>query len=330
MRVLVLSGSGFIGSAVAKALEEHELWLFHRGLTGTGLANVRHVLGDRQALDSYRDTLRRVSADVVLDMGVRNGHDAARVVETLEGAANRFVVVSSASVYRTFGVMLGTEPGEPDNRPAPEDAPLRRRLYPYRRAAPRDPTDPKKWLDEYDKIPAEQLFLERPGISASVIRLPMVYGPADPDARLVPYVKRMRDARPGIFLDATSARWRNSRAFVTNAAAAVASVVLGGQPGRIYNYAEPGDHTEQAWIEAIGRAAGWNGTVRTVAHGTAGRWARPALDEFPEETNFAQHLRVDSARIRRELGFHERVTQEEALVRTVGSIARSAMRSSRQ
>jgi nucleoside-diphosphate-sugar epimerase len=322
MKILVLGGTGFIGSRVLRALSGHELWVFHRGQTALELPGVRELRGDRRELGRSREQLRALQPDVVLDMVPQSAADARAIAGCFAGVAARLVVVSSASVYRSFGVMLGLEEGPVDNAPSDEEAPLRRRLYPYRGATPRAPDDPRRWLDDYDKIPIEQAYRGLAELPCNVVRLPMVYGPGDPDRRFASYVRCMLDRRPTLLLHEQATAWRNSRSFVSNVADAIARVVERGAPGRVYNVAEPLDLTEGELIVAIGQALGWSGTLRTVPVSWSWR-ARPAIDEFPPQTCFAQHLRMDASRIRRELGFEDRVSFSEGLAQTLAEHVRS-------
>jgi nucleoside-diphosphate-sugar epimerase len=150
----------------------------------------------------------------------------------------------------------------------------------------------------------------------------MVYGPGDPDRRLGSYVQRMLDGRSAILLHDAAARWRNSRAFVTNAANAIASVVRSGARGRVYNVADPLDMEEADLILAIGQVLRWTGAVHVVPPDWSWQ-ARPAIDEFPIQTRFAQHLRIDSSRLRQELGYEESVSFEAGLECTVRELASS-------
>ncbi|WP_437854456.1 NAD-dependent epimerase/dehydratase family protein [Sorangium sp. So ce363] len=319
MRVLILGGTGFIGARVVNALRGHDVWTYERGQTGH--VSPTTLRGDRAEIARHRDRLERLGVDVALDMMPRNGADARGVLDVLRSVAPRLVAVSSGSVYRVFGRLLGREAGPPEHTLCDERAPLRTCLFPYRGASPRPASDPRGWLDDYDKIPAEEAYL---AAGASVVRLPMVYGPGDPDRRLAGYLRRMVDGRRAIWLHAAGAAWMNSRSYVENVAEAIACVVLRGAPGRVYNVAEPEDCSERVWIERIARVVGWGGEV-AVAPASEQAWARPAIDELPPEARFEHHVRLDSGRIRRELGFIELVTAPEGLERTVHAELRAGL-----
>lgn len=312
MRVFVIGGTGFIGRALARWMSSHELWVTHRGYTAPAVAGPRVLLGNRQDAATLRRHLQAVRPDIVIDMSAMNGADGATVLQAMAGCVERAVLVSSGSVYRSFGVLVGSEPGPIVGEPSREDAPLRHRLYPYLQAQSRPVDDPRAWLDGYDKIPAEQAYLAAHSVSASVLRLPMVYGPGDPAGRLEPYLQRMRDRRSAILLRHTCAAWRNSRSCVDNAAWAIACVALRGVAGRVYNVCEPDDATEKNWIEALGRLYGWPGQVLEVADSEDARY-RPSVDELPMQANYAQHLRMDSDRIRAELNYMEPVDRDDVL-----------------
>lgn len=168
--------------------------------------------------------------------------DARVLMSTFKGTACRLVVISSADVYRAYGRLHGTEPGPPDPLPLTEDAPLRERLYPYRGETPRREDDPKRWMDDYDKILVEQVVMGNPELPGTVLRLAAVYGPGDPLHRLFFFLKRMADNRPAILLDALEAKWRWARAYVENVAAAITLAVTDGRAAGTnfqFNVAEP-------------------------------------------------------------------------------------------
>src|SRR2546430_8210836 len=112
-------------------------------------------------------------------------------------------------------------------------------------------------------------------------------------------------------LKEAGAQWRWTHGYVENVADAIALAVTDGRfAGQIYNVGEPFTFTMAEWIAMIGKIAGWQGRVVLVPHG-----------RLPEPLRFGikaeQDIVVDSSRIRRELGYKERVDVEEALRRTI-------------
>ncbi|HZY83496.1 MAG TPA: NAD-dependent epimerase/dehydratase family protein [Gemmataceae bacterium] len=305
MRVLVIGGTRFIGPCLIHRLAAagHEVAVFHRGRTNAALpAGVRTLLGDRHRLADHAGEFRRFGPDVVVDMIPFTEQDARSAVATFRGMAGRLVALSSGDVYRAYGVFTRLEPGPPEPTPVKEDGPLRQALFPYRAGA--TPGDAKF---DYEKILVERAVLGDTGLPATVLRLPMVYGPGDDQHRLAPYLRRMLDGRPAVLLDGGLARWRCLRGYVEDVAAAVALAVTSpAAAGRVYNVAEPTAHTEAEWVARVGAAAGWGGEVVAVPGG-----------RLPVPFNTAQDLVVDTARIRAELGYREVVDPDDALRETV-------------
>ena len=307
MRVVVIGGTNFIGPHVVRRLVDggHEVTVFHRGRTEAELPEgVRRVEGDRRMLEEHADELRRLAPEVVLDMIPMNERDAREAIGVFRGVAGRVVAISSGDVYRAFDITRGLHPGPPDPVPLDEEAPLRDRLYPYERPG----------IEEYEKILVERAVIGDPHMPGTVLRLPMVYGPGDDMNRFFPYLKRMDDGRPAVLLDEGMARWRWTRGYVEDVAAAVTLAVTDGRAaGRVYNVGEADAPTEAEWVEEIGRAVGWGGRVVGLPNGDL----PPHLAREYEGANFGQDWVVDTSRIRRELGFEESVPREEALRRTV-------------
>src|SRR5262249_42337244 len=138
-----------------------------------------------------------------------------------------------------------------------------------------------------------------------VLRLPMVYGPRDGQHRLWQFLGPMQEDPQRLELDAGTAPWRGARTFVDNAAAAIALCATDPRAaGRVYNVAEPEAQTELEWARLIAEAAAWHGKIVLTGDASSG----------PEP---AQHLIVDSARIRDEVGYREVVSRDEALRQTV-------------
>jgi nucleoside-diphosphate-sugar epimerase len=271
---------------------------------------VLHIHGDRTQLGKYRDQFQRLAPEVVVDIRAMTEHDALMVRDVFRGVARRLIALGSGDVYHAYDILRGLESGPPQGTPLAEDSALRQKFYPYRGPVPREPEDPMPWADDYDKILVERVVLGEPSLPGTILRLPMVYGPGDGHHRLFPYLKRMDDHRPFILVGEPQARWRWTRGYAENVAAAIAAAAMNEQAaGRIFNIGEPDTLSETEWIKAIGLEAGWKGKVISVPQGQL-PGKQPAL-------NFEQDLEVDTSLIRRELGYTEAVSRAEALRRTI-------------
>jgi nucleoside-diphosphate-sugar epimerase len=122
----------------------------------------------------------------------------------------------------------------------------------------------------------------------------------------------MDEGRPAIVLDLAYASWQWARGYVEDVAYAIALAVMDERAaGRIYNVCYPVSLTEAEWVKEIARMTGWKGEVVALS-----REQLPASlrrDVF----DFSQQYSVDSNRIRKELGYTETLTFDEALQRTI-------------
>ena len=223
MRILVIGGNGFIGTPLVGRLLEagHDVGVFHRTADRSNRA-VAQIQGDRNRLPEYGAELRRFAPQVIIDMILSSGEQAAQLVDLADELNARVVAISSMDVYRAWGVMQGTEPGGPEPMPITEDSPLRT----ARRAYPPEVVETMKsiftWVNtDYDKIAVEQAVM-RGRTEGTVVRLPMVYGPGDPLHRFHGVLKRIQDGRPAIILSEDLAAWRGPRGYVENVAHAIA------------------------------------------------------------------------------------------------------------
>ena len=314
MRILIIGGTNFMGPRVVGSLSEqgHDVTVFHRGQTQTDLPRaVKEILGDRRFINEKAVELQRLAPEVVLDMIPYTERDALEVMRIFTGIAHRLVAISSQDVYRAFGRVNGKEAGPVESVPITEESPLRQNFYPYRGEALRNQDDPKKWQDDYDKILVERVMMSDANLPGTILRLPMVYGPGDYQHRLFNFLKRMDDKRPAILLDEAEAHWRWTHGYVENVADAIALAVTGDRSaGQIYNVGEPFTFTMAEWVEKIGAIAGWQGRIVLVPHG---RLPEPLRWDI----NAEQDIVVDSSRMRKELGYKERIDVEEALRRTI-------------
>jgi nucleoside-diphosphate-sugar epimerase len=309
MRVLIIGGTGFIGSYVLPRLlgEGHSVAIFHRGQSGSDLAReALRIIGDRRRLAEYGGEFDRFGPQVVLDMIPYAEEDARALMATFRGKVERVVALSSQDVYRAYGLFLRLEEGELEPTPYNEEAPLRARLYPYRKTA----QGGEDLAYHYDKIPVERVVMSDPQTPFTILRLPKVYGPGD-RSRLFDYLKRMDDGRESILLGERKSRWRWTRGYVENVAAAIAATVTDARAAnRIYNLGEGDALSESEWARSVGLAAGWRGEVVAVPE-----------DALPqsmlEPYRFEQHLVAETSRFRKELGYEEETPRQEALRRAI-------------
>jgi nucleoside-diphosphate-sugar epimerase len=308
IRVLVLGGTGFLGPEVVRHLIAAgcAVTVFHRGPREADLpAVVEHVHGDRDHIGAFVDEFRRIAPDVVVDMKPMTEAHAQGLVAAFAGLVERVVIVSSTDVYRAYGRLNLTEPGPPDPVPLTEDAPLRERLYADRDAKPHDRAGS---LDLYDKLLVERAVAAEPRFAAAILRLGMVHGPRS--YRHFPYVRRMNDRRPGIILAQSWARWRGTLAYSEDVGAAIALAAMRADARGPYNVGDARPTPMAELATAIGSAADWTGRIVVVADAELPEPMRPGA-------GLSQELILDTSRIRRELGYKERVSRDEALRRTV-------------
>jgi nucleoside-diphosphate-sugar epimerase len=313
MRILLIGGNGFIGTPLVRELagEGHEVCIFHRHGDGLSASGVSQIYGDRNRLRDYESELRQFAPEIIIDMILSSGDQAEQLVDIAGDLKAHVVALSSMDVYRAWGVMLGTEPGGLEPMPNTEDSPLRTLRHVYPRELAEKMKQIFTWVTpEYDKIAVEEAVMSG-RVAASVVRLPMVYGPGDPLHRLHGVLKRIADGRPAIILAEEHARWRGPRGYVENVAHAIALAATSQRAwGRTYHICEEPSLAELEWQSRVAAQTEWRGRfVLLPAQKTPKHLLMPG--------DPAQHLVANSERIRTELDYQEIVAIDEALRRTI-------------
>ena len=306
-RVAVLGGTGFIGHRLARRLAEigARVTTIQRGTTAAtdSTPGVATMVADRADASALRAALAMAAPAVLVDMIAYTAADAERLLAALPSSLERLVLISSGDVYWTYGAFLGHETEKPASAPLDESAPVRRARHPYRTQAP----GPDDLRYSYDKLDVEDLLRARSPAPVTVLRLPMVYGPGDPQRRVAGVVERLRSASGTLRLNADEATWRTTRGYVEDVAFAVALAAIDQRAaGATYNLGESDALTEREWILAVANSAGWEGEV------VADPESAPSL---PAHWEFS--LATSTHRIRDELGYQEPVGRIEGLRRSV-------------
>ena len=218
MKLLVLGGTKFLGRhAVDAALADgHNVTIFTRGKTNAELfPEVEHLTGDR---DGALDALAGRSWDGVVDTSGYVPRIFRQSVELLRDAVERYVFVSSVSVYGDF------------REPVTEETPV---------AELEDPASEDVEAD-YGALKAacEAVLDEVYGDRGASVRAGLIVGPFDPTDRFTYWPRRLADggdvlapgdpAAPVQFIDA-----RDLGAWLVRLAA--------GGPGGVFNATGPAE-----------------------------------------------------------------------------------------
>jgi nucleoside-diphosphate-sugar epimerase len=314
MRILLIGGNGFIGSPLRRELSAagHSIAVLHRTAERNADEDVVEIQGDRNHLLDSMGQIQRFSPQVIVDLILTSGEQAAQLMSLARTAAQRVVAISSMDVYRAWGVMQQSEAGELESLPLTEDSPLRKNRLLYSPETLKMMQTIFSWIGaSYDKIAVEEAVLNSPDVAGTVLRLPMVYGPGDPLHRLFLLLKRFADGRPSILLADDLAAWRGPRGYVENIAHAIALAATSDQAaGRVYNVCDEPVLSELEWQAKIATQAKWAGKVVVLP-----RERTP--EHLLQPGNAAQHVVVSSKKIRTELHYKEPVDQDEALRRTI-------------
>jgi nucleoside-diphosphate-sugar epimerase len=292
MKVLVIGGTVFIGRAVVSELVEagHDVCVVHRGEhEPDDFPAVQHIHVDRSNLASKRAEVEAFGPEAVWDNFAMFRSHARGTLDAL-GTDRRYVVTSSMDVYRAYG---GLHAGKAtDAVPVDETSPVRPERYPYRGQFP--------GMDDYDKLDVEETYLET---GATILRLPMVYGPYDGQRREEFVLRRVRAGRTKIPVG--SGAWLGTKGFVGDIARGVRLTIESGLRGEIFNLGETRTHPAGLWAQMILDAAGSKAELVRVPD-----------DKLPEDLGLtgamAQHLLVDSSKARRALGWSD-TDPDEAL-----------------
>lgn len=314
MTVAILGGTGFIGSATARALvaRGEQPLIISRGVHPVQLPEgARYEKAGRDTV-ALVELFRRQGVTTVIDIFAIGARNTEPVFAAMREIGGRYVLLSSVDVYSNYAGLLKKAQPPIQPEPAKEDDPLRTLLYPYRNNERRPRGVDDDIFEDYDKIPLEKLALADPGFTTTVIRAPMVFGPADKQHRFGWAVNAIRTGG-SVAVDERAAAWPNSYGYVEDIGAAIALAAVSPQAaGRTYNVGQGFVRTPVEWLETI---AGIMGT--SIAIDLVQPEARGLLADRADASDLRYPLTLDTTRIRGELGFTEPTPEREAIERTV-------------
>jgi nucleoside-diphosphate-sugar epimerase len=313
MRVMILGATGFIGPAVARRLLANGREPIAVSRSGQSTSpEVQALALDRGDPVAVARAVGAVRPDAVIDLLAMTLQTTAPLLEVLEGETSRYVMASSGDVYRQYACLHRLERAA-SRIPLPEDADLRARLHPYRADPPRPEGDPRAWMDDYDKIPIEQA-LALSNLSWSVVRLPMVFGPRDPQRRFAWAIGPMLSGAPQLRVDAGWAIWRSSYGYVDDVAEALAlAAIHPAAAGKLFNAGPSVAISHLEWAKDFAEHIGWEGEVHTVPRDEMPDVLRRTFDGL----DLSYPLVLDTNAIRATLGYDEVTPLSERLEATV-------------
>lgn len=285
-RVLIIGGSRFIGRKIVDRLLDRRDYVTVLNRGSKPIEGTAQITGDRNQEGFIDKAVQEVRPDIVIDMLLMNEEQAKT---TLDACALRcpLLAISSCDVYRNFGGVLGRDTVEPDPTPLTEDSPLRDSRYPYR-------TEDKEkdgFRHDYDKILVEKLIMSDGRVPASVLRLPMVYGPEDFQHRFYDYAKRMADGRPYILIPQSMAEWMACRGYIdTMADAALAVADLLPKVRNTFHACDQPALSEVNFAREIAKAMNWSGEVRIVPD-------EELWEERRHSNHFNYNIALDTSRL---------------------------------
>jgi nucleoside-diphosphate-sugar epimerase len=285
MRVLMIGGTVFIGRELAQQLTDagHEIAFLHRGEhEPDGFEGATHIHVPRAEMASKRGEIEAFAPDAVVDNMAMSAEDADVALEVVAG--RRLLVTSSLDVYRAYTHVQRNTSGEPV--PIDETSPVRDERYPYRsEGAP-------PMMQTYEKLDVEERYLAH---GATVVRLPMVYGPRDGQRREWFVLRRVVAGRKRIPVGPGT--WKATKGFVKDVARGMRlALESDAAAGEIFNITETTTYPMGEWVRMILEAAGSDAELVEVPE-----------DRLPEDMGMTgtipQDLWVVSDKARRVLGF---------------------------
>lgn len=183
MRVLILGGSWFLGATVAEqaVAKGFEVSTFRRGSTGSDVDGTHPIRGDRTRADDLALLTSMGPWDLVVDTSSFVPRETQMLARTLEPVADRYVLVSSVSVYKGWPTAPLTDTSQVLECP-PDAGPE----YGY-------DADPGPTRYGFGKAGCERAVLNEFGANrVAILRPGVILGPREYVGRLEWWLRRMQ------------------------------------------------------------------------------------------------------------------------------------------
>ncbi|MGF1455037.1 MAG: NAD-dependent epimerase/dehydratase family protein [Alphaproteobacteria bacterium] len=311
-RVLVIGATGFLGKPLVHHLHTRKAQIFamHRGVTGDPERG-EIILCDRSDSERLANLARLERFDVVIDLLAMTVRETLPVIHALSGRIGRYILVSSADVYRNYEGLHRKGSAEAFDL-LKYDSPLRTIRYPYK--GPDGQSLISHVPADYDKIPIEGAVRAHSGFDWTILRLPIVYGPGDRQRRFSSLIRRMADGRGVLPLERQWASWQASYGYVDNVADAIAQVAMADNAhGLTINLGPESAMSVVGMARALARVTDWHGELLVTED-----QAMPAhMAALARNHDFRYFLRMDTGALWNHFDYFDRVALDIGLRETV-------------
>ncbi|CAH0533349.1 dTDP-glucose 4,6-dehydratase [Vibrio stylophorae] len=298
MKILILAGTGFIGAEVSKQLVNrgHDVTVFHRPNKSNISYNEIH--GDYNDKADLSRAINETMPDVIIHMRALCKENIKSLESALNNQKIKVIIISSCDVYKAYDILCNGLIENIIQTPLDENAEIRSSRFPYRGKIDSD------FAYDYDKVLVEETALSSHIIDPIILRLGMVYGPADYNRRFANIVSSMRNQDASIEIPSDLANMKFSKGYVENIAYGIVLATESKEHRKVYNLAERTSLSELQWHNLIAEKLDWHGSVKLVNYKM-------------NSMNFSQHFTIDSSKIRKELGYKEIVSLENGIEKTI-------------
>lgn len=250
MRILILGGTRFLGRAVAEeaVAAGYDVTTFNRGKSGPDVRGVVPVRGDREDADDLALLTAGRFWDAVIDTSGHVPRTVSASAQALAWHADRYVFVSSASVYQDWPAEPLTEDSPVLDCP-PDGGPHRRGGYLKRYG--------------FQKAGCERAVTSFFPGAAVILRPSVILGPREYSGRLPWWLGRIEYG--GVILAPGDPERLIQPVDVRDAAAFAVEVGTSGLAG-VFNVAAPrGSATYGGLLEACRRITGSDAVLKWVS-----------------------------------------------------------------